>query len=83
MLKKYLSVTDKGSLIVIVVTLALFIAALFTKAMTHDILLEAGVFLVSVKLIITTYKLTIATKNIQKTADETLELLKKHAKDKE
>ncbi len=80
MLKKYLSVTDNGSLIIITITLILFIAALFTKAMTHDILLEAGVFLVSVKLIISTYKITIATKNIQKTADETLELLKKHAK---
>jgi len=30
--------------------------ALFTKGFTHDILLEAGVLLVSVKLIIMAYK---------------------------
>lgn len=80
MLKKYLSVTDKGSLTIIVITFVLFVAALFTKAMTHDILLEAGVFLVSVKLIITTYKLTVASRNIQKTADKTLEILEEHVK---
>jgi hypothetical protein len=43
---------DAGSLIVIVVTFALFTLALFTKGFTHDILLEAAIFLVSVKLIL-------------------------------
>jgi len=43
---------DRGSKIVIVITLVLFVPALFTKAFTHDLLLEAAVFLVSVKLII-------------------------------
>jgi hypothetical protein len=43
---------DPGSLLVIVITFILFVAALFTKGFTHDLLLEAGVFLVSVKLII-------------------------------
>ena len=46
---------DTGSLIVIIVTFVLFIVALFTKGFTHDILLEAGVFLVSVKLIMMAY----------------------------
>ncbi len=50
---KYL---DVGSLAVIIVTLILFVFALYTKGLTHDILLEAGVFLISVKLIIKTYK---------------------------
>jgi len=43
---------DKGSLIVIVITFVLFTLALFTKGFTHDLLLEAGVFLVPVKLLI-------------------------------
>lgn len=47
---------DTGSLIVIFITFVLFVAALFTKGFTHDLLLEAGVFLVSVKLILMVYK---------------------------
>ena len=46
---------DFGSLIVIITTCVLFILALFTKGFTHDLLLEAGVFLVSVKLIMMAY----------------------------
>ncbi len=46
---------DTGSLIVIIVTFVLFVLALFAKGFTHDLLLEAGVFLVSVKLIIMAY----------------------------
>ena len=45
---------DTPSLIVI--TLALFILALFTKGFTHDLLLEAAIFLVSAKLIILSYQ---------------------------
>ena len=47
---------DPGSLIVIIVTFVLFGSALFTKGLTHDLLLEAGVLLVSIKLIIMAYK---------------------------
>lgn len=47
---------DTGSIIVIITTFLLFIIALFTKGLTHDILLEAGVLLVSVKLILMAYK---------------------------
>ncbi len=47
---------DPASVIVILVTLVLFIAALFYKGFTHDLLLEAGVFLVSVKLILLSYR---------------------------
>jgi hypothetical protein len=43
---------DLGSRLVIVITLALFVAALLVKGFGHDLLLEAAVFLVSVKLII-------------------------------
>jgi hypothetical protein len=47
---------DTGSLVVIVITFVLFTVALFTKGFTHDLLLEAGVFLVSVKLILMAYR---------------------------
>jgi hypothetical protein len=47
---------DIGSWVTIVVTLVLFIVALVMKGLTHDLLLEAGVFLVSVKLVIMSYK---------------------------
>lgn len=55
---------DRTSLIVIVVTFVLFTLALFTKGFTHDLLLEVGVFLVSVKLIIMAYKNSVANKKI-------------------
>jgi hypothetical protein len=45
---------DNGSIVIIVVTFVLFAAALVTKGFTHDLLLESGVFLVSVKLILMT-----------------------------
>ncbi len=54
----------KGSLIIIVITFILFAIALFTKGFTHDLLLEAGVFLVSIKLIVMGYKNSVATKEI-------------------
>lgn len=40
------------SALVIILTFVFFVLALFTKGLTHDMLLEAGVFLVSVKLIL-------------------------------
>jgi hypothetical protein len=51
---------DAGSLVVMAVTLLLFVAAVFVKGMTHELLLEAGVFLVSVKLIIMAYKNSVS-----------------------
>jgi hypothetical protein len=47
---------DPWSIVVIGLTLILFIVALFLKGLTHELLLEAGVFLVSVKLILMSYK---------------------------
>lgn len=52
---------DPASLLVIALTLVLFVAALVVKGFGHDLLLEAGVFLVSVKLIIMAYKSSAAT----------------------
>jgi hypothetical protein len=47
---------DPASLVVILITLILFVVAVITKGFTHDLLLEAGVFLVSVKLILMSHK---------------------------
>ena len=46
---------DFASAIVVVITFVLFVLALFTKGLTHDLFLEAGVFLVSVKIILLAY----------------------------
>ena len=51
---------DIGSLTVIGLTLVLFVVAVFIKGMKHELLQEAGVFLVSVKLILLSHKNSIA-----------------------
>jgi succinate-acetate transporter protein len=43
---------DPWSAVVIFVTFGLFVFAIFLKGLKHDVLLEAGVFLVSLKLIL-------------------------------
>ncbi len=60
---------DFNTLAVIIITLLLFILALFTKGFTHDLLLEAGVFLVSVKLIMLSYKSNVMKISIEQKLD--------------
>ena len=55
---------DAASLLIIVITFGLFVAALFFTGFTHDLLLEAGVFLVSVKLILMSYKNKVASDDL-------------------
>ena len=66
---------DTGSMIVIVTTFILFVLALFVKGLAHDILLEAGVFLVSVKLIIMAYKASISAEHIENELKDVKEIL--------
>jgi len=61
---------DRGSLAVMAITLVLFIAALFTKGLTHDLFLEAGVFLVSVKLILQAYRNSVSNERILQSINE-------------
>jgi len=68
---------DKGSMIVIIITFVLFTMALFTKGFTHDLLLETGVFLVSVKLIMMSYQNSVYTRSIQNELKDIKGLLKK------
>ena len=58
-------ILDIGSYITVGITLVLFVVALLVKGFTHDVLLEGGVFLVSVKLIIMGYKNGMATREVR------------------
>jgi hypothetical protein len=60
---------DVASMIVIAVTFVLFAIAIVEKGLTHDLLLEAGVFLVSVKLILMSAKMSAATERTQQRLD--------------
>ncbi|NNC95421.1 MAG: hypothetical protein HKN92_07650 [Chitinophagales bacterium] len=66
-MKKYLSTTD---ITVILITAILFIVALFVKGLTKEILLEAGVLLVSVKLILMHHKVASTSDKILKQLDQ-------------
>ena len=67
---------DMGSIIVITITFLFFAMALFFTGFTHDLLLEAGVFLVSVKLIIMAYKASVSSRDIHRELEEIKNLLK-------
>ena len=69
---------DLGSLLVIAVTFSLFAVALFTRGLTHDLLLEAGVFIVSVKLIMMAHKNSVASKAVAKELAEIKDLFEHH-----
>lgn len=56
---------DFGSYITIGITFVLFVVALFAKGLTHDLLLEAGVFLVSAKLVLMGYRSSLATEELR------------------
>lgn len=63
---------DTGSSVVALITLGLFVAALFVKGLTHDLFLEAGVFLVSVKIIVMAYKNSVAVDQLNEKLDKIL-----------
>jgi len=56
---------DAGSTITIALTFVLFVISLFAHGLTHDLLLEAGVFLVSVKLILMSAKAAVVAHSIE------------------
>ena len=53
-----------GNIIVITLTFLVFVIALFLKGLSHDILLEIGVLLVSTKLIMMNRKAEIANQEL-------------------
>ena len=68
---------DIGSLAIIVITFALFAIALFTKGFAHDLLLEVGILLVSVKLIVMAYKNSVVSEKISKELQAIKKMLEK------
>lgn len=60
---------DLASLMTIALTLILFLASLFLTGFTHDLLLESGVFLVSVKLILGAHKNKLDLSRIEEKLD--------------
>lgn len=68
---------DLASRITIVVTFILFAVAVFLKGLKHDLLLEAGIFLVSAKLIIMSYRQHESAESIQQSLDELKETLRR------
>ena len=60
------------SFLTLLITVILFIVALFEKGFTHDLLLEAGVFLVSLKLVLASHKAHLANQVIEAKLDQLL-----------
>jgi hypothetical protein len=60
---------DKASIAVIATTLVLFAASVVEKGLSHDLLLEAGVFLVSIKLILLGAKAQLDASEIRSRLD--------------
>jgi hypothetical protein len=52
--------SDPCSSVVIALTLVLFLVSISVKGFTHELLLEAGVFMVSIKLILMAHKNSLA-----------------------
>ena len=77
-MSKYLSTVD---LIVIIITFLLFMTALFVKGLTQDILIEAGVLLISIKIIVMNYKIAVSNKAILEKLDEIRETMREKAND--
>jgi hypothetical protein len=50
---------DGSTQFTLTITLVLFVVALFEKGLTHDLLLEAAVFLVFAKLVLLSYKASV------------------------
>lgn len=67
---------DIGSISVIVVTFVLFVISLFLKGLGHEILLDAAVFLVSVKLIIMSFRNNQYIQDLNQRLDEMEDLIR-------
>ena len=75
MAKSVWSYFDPLSIVVIVLTLVLFVIALFVNGFTHDLLQECGVFLVSVKLIMMSHKNGVSARAAEERLEKIQNLL--------
>jgi hypothetical protein len=67
---------DPWSMVVVILTFVLFLLALFIKGITHELLLEAGVFLVSIKLILMSHKNSVLAEQTEERLEEIANLLR-------
>ncbi len=67
---------DGGSLAIVIVTFVLFALSLVVNGLGHNILLEAGVFLVSVKLIMMAHKNAVHTEKMEERLDRIVDELR-------
>ncbi len=68
--------SDPWTRVVILVTVGLFSLSLAVQGFTHELFLEAGVFLVSVKLILVTGKNAASEERIERRLNQIKELLR-------
>jgi hypothetical protein len=68
---------DSGSVLVILITGLLFLLALQFKGFTHDMLLEAGVLMISIKLILMAYKNSVSMHSIAEQLHEIRTILER------
>ena len=68
-MRKFVRHLDIVSQLVIVTTFVLFVVALFIKGFGHGLLLGAGVFLMSVKLIMMAHKNSLLAKDLDNRLD--------------
>ena len=66
---------DFGSVLIIAITFVLFAIALFVKGLTKDLLLEAGVLLVSIKLIMMAYTNSVVSKKMNQALQEIKQMI--------
>jgi len=71
--------SEPSTSVVILLTVELFGLSLAVKGFTHELFLEAGVFLVSVKLILMAGKNAASEERIEHAQDQIKELLKANA----
>jgi hypothetical protein len=62
---------------VIAITFILFVVALYSTGFTKNLLLEAGVFLVSIKIIMMSHRHSLSNREILKKMDEIIEKIEK------
>ena len=67
---------DTWTILIIVITVILFIIALFVKGFTSQLLLEAGVLLVSIKIIMMSVRNIQNHEELKKDLDEIKKLIK-------
>jgi hypothetical protein len=60
------------------ITFVLFALALVTEGFTHDLLLEAAVFLVSVKLMLMTHRNSVEARAMNAKLDRICEIMNRH-----